>query len=98
MTILPAIVNVRHVEELELRRRGADRLLEHLHRVRALQLEAEGPARRPSVRSAVRSSTLDGHVVAAGLGVEHDPVQRRRTADEVESFSSEENRITSPIT
>ena len=40
--------------------------------------------RRPSVRSAHRWSSSTSHVVAAGLGVEGDPVQRGSAADEVE--------------
>ena len=56
-TVLPAMVSVRHVEELQLRRRLADRLLDHLHRVRALDLEAIGlaPARRCAARCARRA-------------------------------------------
>ena len=80
---LPRDRHLRHVEEPKLRRRGAERPLDHLHRVRALQLEAIRPAapvaaqQRPDVE-------LELHVVAAGLGVVGDPVQRGRAADEVE--------------
>ena len=81
--------DVAHVEELELRRLAADHLLQHLHRVRALKLEAirlaverVGPRRRTLVER-------DLHVVAAGGRVELDPVEHRDAAHEIELVFSE---------
>ena len=74
--------HVGEVEELQLGRRLAEHLLDHLHRVRALHLEAVvlaapvGSQRRALVE-------LDRHVVAARLGVVRHPVERRCAPDEV---------------
>jgi hypothetical protein len=71
------------VEELEVGWRLAEGILGHLHRIRALQLEAVratptiGPQRGPQVK-------LEVHVVAPRLGVVRHPVQRRGPPDEVE--------------
>src|SRR5690606_32773642 len=72
-----------HMEELDLLDRPAVQLLDHLPRIRALDLVAvalannglaHGPRRRPVV-------LLDLDVVTASRRVELDPVRRRRTAD-----------------
>ena len=75
--------HLRHAEERELGRRTAEQLLDHLHRVRALHLEAVRPA-APVRAERPALVELHLHVVPAGLGVIRDPVQRRRATDEVE--------------
>ena len=68
------------------RRRLAERPLDHLHRVRALQLEAVrlAAAVAPSAAPLVE---LDLDVEASRLGAVRHPVQRRRAAHEVERSS-----------
>ena len=87
-TVRPAIVHRRHVEELQLRRRPAEQLLDHLHRVRALHLEPVGPAAAVAAQRTPLVE-LDLHVEPARLGVVGDPVERRGAADEVEPVLGE---------
>ncbi len=74
----------RHVEELQVRRRCAGDRLDHLHGVGALDLEAVGLAARRIGPAHGALVQLDLDVVAAGLGVEADPVQHWNTADQIE--------------
>ena len=82
------MVSVGHVEELQFAGRLADRLLDHLHGVRALDLEAIGLALAVGAQSRALVE-FDLHVVLAGRGVEHHPVQRRRAADQIELVRGE---------
>ena len=82
-----------HVEELDLGQRAAVRLLEHLHRGRALHLEAvELATFLVHGRAFV---AMERHVVVAGLGVVLNPVVRGRAADEADHvlLEVEEDRV-----
>src|SRR5690606_19317025 len=72
-----------HVEELDLLDRAAVELLDHLPSVRTLYLEAVALANDGLAHRAGRGTIvlLDLDVVAAGRGVELDPVRRGRAAD-----------------
>ena len=77
-------VDVAHVEELDVRHRAAIQFFDDGLRVRALNLVAVVLAYHRLAHGA-RGRTVvfdDLDVEAAGLGVEHDPVGRRRAADE----------------
>ena len=82
-----------HVEELDLGQRAAVRFLEHLHRGRALHLEAVELA--PFLVDGGALVAMERHVVVAGLGVVLHPVVRRRAADEADHvlLEVEEDRI-----
>ena len=79
----PADLRRGQVEELQLGWLRAERAGDHVHRVRALHLEAVMLA--PSV-GAKRAPLVERHlhVVAAGLRVVGDPVQHRSAADKIE--------------
>ena len=67
--VLTADVDVRHVEELEVRRASAPiALLEDLHRVRALELEAIVLALAVGAQRGALVA-LDGHVPLAAVGL-----------------------------
>ena len=73
-----------HREELHVGDRTAVDLVENLPGVRALHLEAIVPA-RDGLAARMRGRTIvadEIHLEAAGLGMELQPVHRRRTADE----------------
>ena len=84
----PCDGQLRRVEEPELGRWAAERLLDHLHRVRTLHLEAVRPA-APVRAQCGPQVEVDRDVVSAGLGVVDDPVERRSPADEVEAVVAE---------
>ncbi len=75
--------DVAHVEELDVRERAAVELLDHVLRVRPLDLIAvELAGHRLAHRARRRAVVIFGlDVVAAGLGVEFDPVRGRVAAD-----------------
>ena len=84
----PAIVTVVMLKNLSSGGRAAEHPLDHAHRVRPLNLEAvrlAAPVR--AQRRALVERDLD--VIAARLGVVGDPVERGRTADEVEAVLGE---------
>src|SRR5690606_19933356 len=98
----PRDLNRAHVEELDLLDRAAVQLLDHLPRVRALDLVAvalanDGLAHRPGRGTIV---LLDLDVVAAGRGVELDPVRRRRASDidELVLLEMEEDAVADDVT
>ena len=75
--------DVAHMEELDVRERAAVELLDHVLRVRALDLVAvELADDRLAHRARRRAVVVFGRdIVAAGLGVEFDPVGGRVAAD-----------------
>ena len=76
------------MEELELRRRAAERLFDHLHRARALHLEAIGSASAVGAQGCPQVE-VDRDVVSARLRVVDDPVEHGSPADEVEALVSQ---------
>ena len=86
----PGDVDLTHVEELDVRRGPAVQLLDHVV-ARSDPGSDSGTAADdglPIGRDGERSSYVDLDVVAAGLGVELDPVGRRRATDEHERWSA----------
>src|SRR5262245_19603809 len=79
-------VHVAHVEELELLQRPAVDLLDHLPRVRSLNLEPpQAPGDSVPVRTCRRPLVLDDfYVVSPGPRLVLQPVGGRTTADEHE--------------
>ncbi len=75
--------DVTHPEELDLRHGAAVELLDDVLRVRPLDLIAVEAARYRLAHWARRRTVVIGclDIVAAGLGVEFDPVRRRIAAD-----------------
>ena len=83
----PADIDPVHVEEFDVRHRAAVCAVQHFRRIRPLDLETvvpprHRPAHRPRRRAVVPA---DDDVVAAGLGVELEPGDARRPADQVEA-------------
>ena len=75
-----------HVEELQVRRGLASRCFNHLSGVRPLNLVAIVDA---TERIGTGSRTLvisQLHVILADFGIVHDPVQRRRTTDQIKAL------------
>src|SRR5581483_2789954 len=83
---LPGDVHGAHPEELDVLDRPAVHRLEHLPRLRALDLEAPEPPHDPLARGAHRRAIvlLDLDVIAARLALELQPVRRGSATDEHE--------------
>jgi hypothetical protein len=91
-----------HIEEFDIRERAAVDLLDDRLGIRPLDLEAvELAHHRFSHRPGRRTVILhDLYVVAAGLGVKHDPVRRRSAAheDEFIRFQVEKDPVADHLT